>query len=274
MSAAALVRSLILTLTATTLVAEAGCRQAVDNSDPKSKPLIWAADKEGGAPYVFTDPKNPSQVVGFEKDIADALAKEMGRPIEFKQYQFEQIVPGLERGDFDFGMNGLEITADRKAKIRFSRPYYIYRLQLVARAGEMRFTNLKELKEKKLKVGTLEDTAALRLLKKEGIEAKAYSDSVVPYQDLKDGQVDAVLQDLPIAIYLVQKNDGLKDKLKFVGEPIEPGQYAIAFSPKNEAMAKDVDKALDKLIKDGTLKKIYEKWELWNDDQKDLEKAK
>src|SRR5262249_45952837 len=107
-------------------------RCPADDPKDKARPLIWAADAEGGAPYIFKDPKDPTQYLGFEKDIADALARELGRRIEFKQYEYENLIVGLERGDFDFAMNGLEITADRKTKVRFSRPYYIYKLQLVA----------------------------------------------------------------------------------------------------------------------------------------------
>jgi len=81
-------------------------------------PLRWAADAEGGAPYIFKDPKNPAVNIGFEVDMAAELEKELGRRIEWTQYDFRSLVPGLERGDFDFAMNGLEITADRKQRIR------------------------------------------------------------------------------------------------------------------------------------------------------------
>src|SRR5438552_5210067 len=76
------------------------------------RPLLWAADLDGGVPYVFLDDKE--NLVGFEVDLKDALARELARPIEFKQYQFDNLFAGLDRGDFDFAMNGLEITADRQ----------------------------------------------------------------------------------------------------------------------------------------------------------------
>ncbi len=103
-------------------------------------PLIWAADEEGGAPYVYRD--NKLGRVGFELDIINALAEELKRPIEFKQYAFDSLIPGLLKGDFDFAMNGLEINEERQEKIRFSKPYYIYRQQLVTRADEKRFNTL------------------------------------------------------------------------------------------------------------------------------------
>jgi polar amino acid transport system substrate-binding protein len=260
------------------LLALGGCSRdgtpPVSPDDP-NRPLIWAADDEGGEPYVAPDPKESGKVIGFEKEIVDALAKELGRPIQWRRYSFNSLVPALlRRKDFDFAMNGLEITPDRKAKLRFSRPYYVYRQQLVARADEQRFASYEELKKVKgATVGTLEDTAAQRMLKRDGIQTEIYEDSVGPYRDLQSKRRDAVLQDWPIAVYLVKKRDDFKDSLKFVGEPIEPGLYGIAFRPEDEALAKQVDAALERIIKNGELRKILEKWELWNDDQKYLEKG-
>lgn len=234
------------------------------------KTLIWGADAEGGAPYISAGPDG--QNVGFEVEIIAALAKELGRPIEFKQVAFDSLVPHLERGDIDLAMNGLEVTADRQARVRFSRPYYVYRQQLVARAGDDRFKSYEELKGLKgLTVGTLDETAAHRMLQRDRIPVKPYSDSVGPYKDLELRRIDAVLQDWPIALYLVRKRDEFKDKLQFVGAPIEPGLYAIAFRQKDEALARQVDAALERLSQNGTLQKILEKWELWNDDQKQID---
>jgi polar amino acid transport system substrate-binding protein len=246
----------------------------VRGSLAQPKPLTWAADAEGGAPYIFKDPDNPKENIGFEVDLAKALARELGRPIEFKQVEFDSLIPGLMRGDFDFAMNGLEITPERKGQVGFSRPYYVYKLQLVARDDENRFKSLRGLADRKdITVATLEATAASRLLDRLGIKKKEYKGQVEPYADLALNRgVDAVLLDLPIALYYAQKDPKLKyaqkaPKLKFVGPPEEPGYYAIAFNLKNEALAKEIDAALDRLEKSGELRRIYEKWGLWNDDQ-------
>lgn len=258
------------------LLTSTSCQKTAPAVDDGKKPLIWAADAEGGAPYIFNDPADSKQHIGFEVELAAALAKELGRPIEFKQYEFNSLIAGLERGDFDFAMNGLEITPDRKKKVLFSRPYYVYKLQLVARADDERFKADKRLMEgEKIKVGTLEDTAASRLLDKLKIEKKIYPGQVEPYTDLAQGTLDAVLLDLPIALYYGQPDPKLKyaqksPKLAFVGTPFEPGFYAIALNPTNETLAKQLDAALEKLIKNGELQKIYEKWGLWNEDQKGL----
>ena len=82
-------------------------------------------------------------------------------------------------------------------------------------------------------MGTLEDTAAERLLDQWGVAKKVYGNQVEPYVDLELGRIDAVLLDLPIAAYLARPNP----KLKFVGPAIAPGYYAIAFRKEQEALA-------------------------------------
>jgi polar amino acid transport system substrate-binding protein len=239
-------------------------------AQPDDRPLIWAADAEGGAPYIFKDPKDPQRNIGFEVDLAEALARELNRRIEFRQYEFNSLFSGLERGDFDFAMNGLEVTPDRKKSVRFGRPYYIYRLQFVVRTDDPRFQKLEDCRgSKDITIGTLEDTAAYRLLKKLGIETKIYTGQVEPYSELALGRLDGVLLDLPIAQYCAKDNP----RLRFAGEPIEPGYYAIAFDPRNEVLARQFDDALTRLIKKGDLRRIYEKWKLWNDDQEQLLEA-
>jgi polar amino acid transport system substrate-binding protein len=244
---------------------------AETTAQEKPKPLLWGADEEGGAPYITKEP-GTDKYVGFEVDLAAALSKELGRPIDYKPYPFKQLIQGLERGDIDLAMNGIEVTEDRKAQALLTRPYYIYRLQLVARTGDDRFKGLKDLEGKpNVTVGTLENTAASRLLAKLKIPTKAYDDQVAPYRDLALGRLDAVLLDVPIALYVVKKNDELNKKLEFVGEPIEPGEYAIALRKQDTELAQQINKALLKLIRSGELQRIYEKWGLWNDDQKLLE---
>jgi polar amino acid transport system substrate-binding protein len=236
-----------------------------------SKPLLWAADAEGGAPFIFKDPKNPQQYKGFEVEIAGALSRELGRPIHFKQYEYVSLFSGLERGDFDFAMNGLEITPDRKQRVLFSRPYYLSRVQFVTRARDTRFRSIEDCKGKdRVVVGTLEDTAASRLLKRLGIRSKRYTDQVLPYEDLANGRIDGVLLDLPIAIYFAARDP----RFQFTGEPLEPSYYAIAVNKNNPRLVEQLDAAIEHLMKNGDLRRIYEAWHLWNDDQEHLLTAK
>ncbi|HEV3117552.1 MAG TPA: ABC transporter substrate-binding protein/permease [Gemmataceae bacterium] len=241
------------------------------HAQPQKKPLLWAADAEGGAPYVYKDPDHPERNKGFEVEIAAALARELARPIQFKQYEFNALFSGLERGDFDFAMNGLEITRDRKEKCLFTRPYYVYRLQFVTRAGDARFNVFKYTADVSgMEVGTLEDTAALRYLDRMGIRRKVYTDQVGPYRDLQLGRIDGVLLDLPIAQYFAARDPALQ----FTGEPIEPGYYAIAVNKNNPELVSELNSALERIQKAGDLQGILERWKLWNADQEDYWQGK
>ncbi|HXH27561.1 MAG TPA: ABC transporter substrate-binding protein/permease, partial [Candidatus Polarisedimenticolia bacterium] len=212
---------------------------------------------------------NPQRNIGFEVDLADALARALDRPITFVQYDYKSLIPGLMRGDFDFAMNGIEITPDRKTRVLFTHPYYLFRLQLVVRAGDDRFTDLQGCRARGCIVGTLEDTAAERLLHEQGIATKIYDGQVEPYRDLALGRLDAVLLDLPIALYYARPDP----RLKFVGAPIGRGYYAIAFRKDDTATRDEVDRALRQLIADGAVQRICERWGIWNADQSHLRTA-
>src|SRR5919108_2928861 len=108
--------------------------------------LVWAADAEGGAPYTFPDPQNPARLVGFEVDLANALAARMGRVARFVQNQWDGLVPGLERGDYDVIINGLEITAERAERIHFSNPYFYSTLTITRPSGDERIQRPDDLR--------------------------------------------------------------------------------------------------------------------------------
>jgi polar amino acid transport system substrate-binding protein len=225
--------------------------------------LKWAADLESGAPYIFADPKNPSVYLGFEYELANAIAKELGMEAEFVQNSWEGLVPGLQRKQYDMIMNGVEITEDRKAVILFSRAYYVAYEQLVVRndasSAGLDYSSLEKLKNKK--IGTLKSSLAERLLRDVGgIEVLGYDAETNAYEDLKLGRSDGVLLDAPIAQYYA----GSDRNLKFVGPPFGDMQYGIGVHRDNDQLVKKINAALGKIIASGELRDIYEKWKLWN----------
>ncbi len=230
--------------------------------------LLWGSDAEGGAPYAFPDPKDPSRLIGFEVDLAEAIARELGVKARQSQNAWDSLIPALKRGDFDMVMNGIEITPQRQAEVLFSLPYYIYTEQLVVRKEETKIKDINDLKGKK--VGTLSGAVAQDILTNlGGVDVKIYSGQVEPYEDLALGRLDAVLLDLPIAAYYAKPNP----KLKYTGNPVGEGFYGIAIRKDDDELKKKIDEILIKLLKSGELKKIYEKWDLWNDTQEKLFKV-
>jgi polar amino acid transport system substrate-binding protein len=236
------------------------------------KPLRWGADKDGGFPYVFADPQDPDKTIGFEMDLAQALAKEIGRAVEFHQRSFVNLLSDLERGDIDIAMNGLEILPERLQRAAFTKPYYLYQLQLVVRADEARFRNLEEAKAKGLLIGTLEGTAAERLLQDMEVHFKHFEEQKGPYDDLRQQVVDGVLMDFPIALYYAAPDRQLKYSqymagLKFMGPSFAEGYYGIAVRKEDRELLDQLNQGIGRLQHNGKLKEILAKWQLWTPDQ-------
>ena len=224
-----------------------------------AEPLRWGADSEGGAPYVFPDPKDPRTIIGFEVDLAEALGRELGRPSRFVQNQWDGLIPGLLRGNYDLALNGLEITPDREQVIRFSLPYYATSEQLSVRKEESSIDSLDDLKGRI--VGTLKASLAQRILERVGgIDVRSYEGQINAYEDLANGRLDAVLMDWPIAVYYSRPNPALK----FTGPPIGRLEYGIGVRPEDPRLLGAVNEALLKLIREGELRRIYDTWGLWN----------
>ncbi len=244
--------------------------------DAQDQPLKWGVDDEGGVPYYFSAPHDAGARIGFEVDLIDALSKELGRPIEREHADFAKLLDTLNLGKFDFALNGLEITPENLRKVRFSRPYYIYQLQLISRIDETRFTSLKECRDKDLTVGTLDGSAAMEVLKGqlEDRYVGHYDKQETAFDDLRDKAIDAVLFDMPIAVYYVMPDPEIAyrkksyvGRFKFVGQPIAEGYYGIALKQNDEKLARELDTALGRVIQSGELKRILTKWHLWSPDQ-------
>ena len=82
--------------------------------------LLWGCDISGGAPLAFVDPKDPSKLLGFEAEITEAIARELGVRSQVVQTDWDSLVPSLERGNYDMAMNGLEVTPERQKRVLLS----------------------------------------------------------------------------------------------------------------------------------------------------------
>ncbi len=226
--------------------------------------LLWGSDSEGGAPYVFPDPKDPSKLIGFELDIVEAIATRLGVSARMVQTAWDSLIPALERGDYDMAMNGLEIIPEREKRVLFSRPYYVYTLQLMVRKDDDRIKSIHDLSGKK--VGTLAGAVTHDMLKKiGGVDIRSYS-AAWPYEDLALGRLDAVFLDTPIAAYYGKPDT----RLKYAGPPEGGGFYGIALRKNDADLKKAIDQVIEDLLRTGELKRMYEKWGLWDEAQTKL----
>ncbi|HEY8042497.1 MAG TPA: ABC transporter substrate-binding protein/permease [Polyangiaceae bacterium] len=227
--------------------------------------LRWGGDLQGGEPYVFEDPRDPRHLIGFEVDIADALARRLGLGrARFVEMQWSNLVPALERGDFDVVLNGLEDTPERRARLRLSRPYFVYREVLAVHRGAP-YRTLDDLRGKR--VGTLNQTYAFELLQARPLETVLYEGQQEPYFDLQQGRLDGVLFDHVIAD---RYGCPLPDVECLPGD-VARGTYVIGMRKDDEALARAVDEALEAMLRSGELRHVLESWKLWDDTQDGLE---
>ncbi len=220
--------------------------------------LVWAADAEGGAPYSFRDPRNPSRIIGFEVDLADALAERMGRKARFVQNQWDGLVPGLERAEYDVVINGLEITPERAEKIHFSNPYFYSTLTLTIRADDARIHGADDLRG--LTAGVLRVTFAERYVQSLGnVTIRSYDGQVQQFIDLALGRLDAVVMDTPVASYYATG-----PQVRNFEIPAARMAFGIGIRKNDEELLHQINAALEAMRRDGTLRKIYTDWGIYN----------
>jgi polar amino acid transport system substrate-binding protein len=229
----------------------------------------WAGDSEGGAPYVEADPQHPQRVQGLDVEIAELIAKELGRASEFVQIAFTSLDQSAARGDFDIALDGIEDTPARRASLAVTLPYYEFREVLTVRAADAaRFRSLADLRGRR--VATLGGTTAYELLlaaeREHGVDAISYDDDVHPYEDLLNGRADAVLLDNVIAERSMRRMPGLATQ----PEAVAVGHYVGILAPAQTDLRDRIDAILRAAMTDGRLEAIMRRWLVWNDDQPKL----
>ena len=222
--------------------------------------LRWGADAQGGAPYVFQDPEDPNHLIGFEVDLADAIAARLGVRAFPVQGPWDHLLELVNRGDFDIALNGIEVADEKRRIVDLTRPYYVAPERLTIRAGDRAAPrDLPSLRGRP--VGTLPGSLAERILARAGADVRAYEggqDDI--YKDLSLGRTDAVLLDAPVTLYYGSIDPALETIQGDWGQV----QYAIALPLNQSPLRQALDAALDELARDGTLRRIYRKWGLWN----------
>ena len=231
----------------------------------KAGVLTWGADVIGGIPYVYEDLKNKGSYIGFEMDIAKAIARHLGVEQKMVIKAWDTLIPELQKGSFDMAMNGIEDLEDRGNIVLFSDPYFVYTQKITVRKEASGIDSLADLKGKT--VATLSGTAAEDILRATpGIHVSVNPEIIYSYRDLESGKVDAVLLDTPIAAAYGATNP----KLKNVGDSFGEGRYVTAFRREDRALRDEVNQALEQMKRNGELKAIYQKWGIMDQHQKKI----
>jgi polar amino acid transport system substrate-binding protein len=232
----------------------------------------WAGDPEGGAPYVEASPTDPNTLVGFDVEIADLIARGLGRTPRFVLVNFYSIDQSVSRGDAEIGLSGIEDTVPRRTTMAVTVPYYAFREVLSVRdADAATYQKLSDLSGRRVATlaGTIAYDILLRAEREYGLTAVSYEDDVHPYSDLILGRVDAVLLDNILADRRKRTIAG------FTNQPtvIASSHYVGVLSQANASLRDRANDILRQAMRDGTLEQIFRKWQVWNDEQPPLYKA-
>ncbi|SDC86438.1 ABC transporter substrate-binding protein [Actinokineospora iranica] len=256
----------VLALLPALALAVAACGNATDSGPTSGNTAPGVTLAEAGKlktctnlpypPFQFTQ---GGKTVGFDVDLLDLVAGKVGAKQEIVDIQFNVIKSGaaLNSNKCDVAAAGMTITDERKQNLDFSNPYMDEVIALLVPKGSG-ITSLDQVRDKKL--GVQKATTSLDYATGKGFTPTEFEDSGKQLQAFQSGQVDVVLQDLPVVNEWLKKQ-GLSDKFE-IGAEIETGaQYGFAVKKGgNGELLKTINDALGAAIADGTWARLYEQW--------------
>ncbi|MCK9175173.1 MAG: glutamine ABC transporter substrate-binding protein GlnH [Desulforhopalus sp.] len=220
-----------------------------------AKKLIVACDTNF-PPFEFKDPATGTHT-GFDVELWDAVAKEIGVEYQLQPMDFNGIIPGLQSGQLDVGIAGMTIKPERAKVVDFSDGYYTAGLLILVNSDNKDVADVAGLKGKVVatKLGTTSVDFVKANVKTK--ETKLFPNNDAMFMELMSGGADAVIFDSPVVSDFVRKAG--QGKVKIVG-PVYQGQpYGMGF-PKGSALVPRVNKALSTLRENGTYRNLYVKW--------------
>lgn len=224
---------------------------------PTAKKIVIASDASF-PPMEFVN--EAKQIVGFDIDLINAIAKDQKFDIEVKNTAWDGIFAGLEAGQYDAILSSVTITDERKKKYDFSDPYFNANQGIVVRADDSAIKTEKDLAGKTVGV-QIETTGAIAVRKIAGAKIKQFDTPDLAMLDLVNKNVDAVVVDTPVAANYALQSDQFKGKLKIVGEITTNEVYGLTVQKGDPKKVLPLFNAGLKNVKaSGEYKKIYEKW--------------
>jgi len=225
--------------------------------------LTIATDEPAYEPW-FKDDK-PANGKGFESAVAYAVAKQLGYDESAVVWQSVPFNKAFAPGEktFDFDINQVSISAERKKAVDFSSGYYDVRQAVIALKGTeaAKAKGIADLKG--LKLGAQVGTTSLGYIDdvvQPTQQAAAFAKNDQAKSALKNGQVDAVVVDLPTAFYITSAE--VTDATivgQFENQGGTPEQFGLVLD-KGSALTACVSDAVDALREDGTLGKLEQQW--------------
>ena len=231
------------------------------SKDGIPKKIIVGLD-DSFVPMGFKNEKG--EIVGFDIDLARAVAQKLGSQVEFKPINWDSKILDLNGGNIDLIWNGLTITDERKKETEMTKPYLTSHQLIITKTG----SNIKTKADLKGKiVGSQSESSGEEAVKKSGEdktfkEFKTYAQYDQAFMDLGIGRLDAIVVDEAYAKYIknTEEKQAGKELYRILDENFGIEEMGIAAKKGNKKLIEEIEKAIDELRKDGTYQKIYSKW--------------
>lgn len=246
--------ALLLVFALAVALGVAGCAKGGDESlsQIKKDGVIHNGVNAEFMPFEYVD---NGKIVGFDIDMAEEVGKILGVTVETQDFAFDGLIPALQGRKVDMVLSALTITPERAEKVNFSNPYFTATLVIVVREAETTISDLESLKGKKVGVqlGTTGDLVATDVA---GVEVVRFQQLAIPFIELKNGNVDAVIIDKPYAELYIEKNAGFK----FAGDEFHSEDYGVCTNLEDKALMAAINDALDQIKASGKYDELYRKW--------------
>lgn len=243
--------------------------QVVGPEDPiwdrvTKKGKIRVGTEPGWPPYEFL---SDGKIVGFEIELMEMIAKELGLTVEWVNMAFDAIIPAVQAMDIDLGVSGFSVTAERLEVVQFTMPHSITEGQVIMlkrRAEELGITELDSLSRLVtlgLKCGTQSGTTQEQELQEVAPTAlRTYRDFLLALEDMKRGVIDCVYAETPITSnwILEAEQKGEEPIVVIYRRPY----YPVAFVAHKDAdiLVAKINGVLAELIASAKVDQLKQKW--------------
>jgi polar amino acid transport system substrate-binding protein len=197
------------------------------------------------------------ELKGFDVDLANAMGKELDIHVKFKDGEWQGLIAGMKKGDYDILVTCMGKTTAREQNVNFSDVYYNLTDVIIVRKDEDRIRGKADLKG--IVVGAQMATSSETVL--DGLaglvgEAKKYNYTTEAFLDLKHKRIDAVVCGIAYAIVQMKKDSSFK----IIGAPLNSTEIVMALPKDADDLTAQINSALAKVKTKGLYKEIYDKW--------------
>ncbi len=195
------------------------------------------------------------EIIGFDIDIAQAIADELGVELEIKDMDFDGLIPALSTGKIDMIIAGMNPTEERKQSVDFTDIYYTQKDALVIKSEDAEnIQSENDLKKASLATqkATIQETYLLENFPDAALQSVPKSNTAI--LSLVTGKVDAVLMVETVAKQYVEQNEGLE--IAGFDVASTPNESAIAVAKDNKDFLDAVNDILDEMKESGQIEEL------------------